>query len=193
MIEDLILKNRSYRKFDESVEINTELLKSWVNLARLSASSANLQMLKYIISNDREMNREIFESLGWARYLKDWKGPESGQRPSAYIVILGDTQLGKNFDTDTGIVAQSILLGAVSQGFGGCMIADIKKNKLREDLSLADEFEMKLVIALGKPAETIIIDDLDQRSGHQYWRDENDVHHVPKRPLSELILNSYSM
>ena len=122
MIKDLILKNRSYRRFDEHTAISEAQLRSWVDLVRLSASGANIQPLKFMLSNQPERNTAIFDCLGWAGYLKEWKGPESGERPAAYIILLGDTEIGKKFDTDMGIAAQSILLGAVEAGYGGCML-----------------------------------------------------------------------
>lgn len=84
MIKELVMKTRSCRRFKEEA-ISEELLRELVDLARLSASAANLQPLKYIISYKKEMNDIIFPKLKWAGYLKDWDGPEEGERPSAYI------------------------------------------------------------------------------------------------------------
>ena len=130
MIKDLILKNRSYRKFSK-LNINDQTLKEFIDLARNSSSAGNLQPLKYIFSCKDEKNNLIFPHLAWAGYLKDWNGPLEEERPSAYIIILGDTRIGKSFGYDCGIAAQSILLGAVERGLGGCMIASIDKEGLR--------------------------------------------------------------
>jgi len=97
VIYDIILRNRSYRRFYQDREISLETLRGFIELARLSPSSANLQPLKYILSNTSEKNGIIFSTLAWAGYLKDWPGPEEGERPSAYIVILGDTNITKDF------------------------------------------------------------------------------------------------
>ena len=112
MIEELIHKNRSYRRFDQKHIISLSILKELVELARHSASAANLQPLKYILVCNEKTNRIIFEKLSWAGYLKDWPGPVEGERPSAYIIILGDTTISKSFSVDHGIASQSILLGA---------------------------------------------------------------------------------
>jgi nitroreductase len=187
MLHDLITKNRSYRRFDESVTISYNQLKEWIELARLSASGRNAQPLKYIISCEKEKNEKIFSTLGWAAYLRDWDGPAEGERPSAYLVQLLDTEISTNFFCDDGIAMQNILLGAVEAGFGGCIFRTINKPKLIELLSIPEKFQIVNVIALGKPNETVVIEVLKE-GDFKYWRDENGVHHVPKRSLSELIL-----
>ena len=167
-------------------------LKQLVDLGRLSASAANRQPLKYILSCDRQTNEKIFPCIGWAAYLKDWNGPEKGERPAAYIVLLGDTTISNEFWCDHGISGQSILLGATEMGLGGCFIGAINKNKLRKELNIAPELTIMLIIALGDPAEEIIIASTADTNGNiRYWRDENGTHHVPKRPLGEVILGTY--
>jgi nitroreductase len=165
-----------------------EDLRGLVDLARLSASAANRQPLKYILSNDVTVNGAIFEHLGWAAYLKDWPGPAEGERPSAYIIILGDTDIARDFWCDHGIAAQSILLGAVEKGLGGCMIGAINKKSLAEALHISGRYEILLVIAIGKPKEEVRIERVGPDGDIRYWRDENGVHHVPKRSLEEIIL-----
>lgn len=188
MLEKLVTRNRSCRRFYEEEPITAEMLRELINLARLSASAANLQPLKYILICDRETNTRIFPYLGWAGYLKDWAGPVEGERPSAYIVILGDTDISKSIDCDHGIAAQSILLGATEQGLGGCIIGSIRKQQLRQMLDIPSRYEVLLVIALGKPKEKVVIETLGPDKDIKYWRDSDDVHHVPKRSLDEIIL-----
>ncbi len=192
MLEELIRKNRSYRRFQQDVPLRVETLRALVNLARLSASGANLQPLKYILSCDPAMNARIFPHTRWAGYLKDWDGPAEGERPAAYIIILGDTEIRRSFGCDHGIAAQSIMLGAAERGFGGCMLGAIDREELRQTLDVPKRYEILLVLALGKPAETVVLEEADAESGIEYYRDENDVHHVPKRSLEELILREHS-
>ncbi len=189
MIRDLIIKNRSYRRFDKTQKISVEQLTVWVELARFSASGRNAQPLKYVLTNDEADNREIFECLAWAGYLTDWKGPSEDEQPVAYITMLHDSRIAEKYYCDDGIAAQSILLGAVEAGFGGCIIASVNRKKLRELLKLPGYFEIIQVLALGKPAETVVIDDAEN-GNIRYWRDEQSVHHVPKRPLEELIVGN---
>jgi nitroreductase len=185
---DLVIKNRSYRRFDESHTISRETLVELVSLARCTASAANRQPLKYILSSEPEMNARIFSCLAWAAYLKDWDGPAPGERPSAYIVILLDETIAKNCLCDDGIAAQTILLGAVEKGIGGCMIASIQREKLGLELEIPDHFEIRLVLAFGKPAERVELEDLGPEGDIRYWRDEEEIHHVPKRKVEELIV-----
>ena len=189
MLRELIIQNRSCRRFDEGFAIERRTLEELVDLARLSASAANLQPLKYILSCEPQRNAEIFAHLAWAAYLKDWPGPAPGERPSAYIVILGDTAIAKDFGCDHGIAAQSILLGARERGLAGCMIGLIQREELRETLEIPARYEILLVLALGKPREQAVIDDPGSGGDIRYWRDRDGVHHVPKRPLKELIID----
>jgi nitroreductase len=188
MIKELVEKSRSYRRFHQDVTITNDTLRELVNLARLSPSGGNVQPLKFLLSHTEESNALIFPRLRWASYLKDWEGPEEGERPSAYIIILGDMEISQSFGVNPGIAVQSILLGAVEKGFGGCIIASIKKDELRQVLEIPLRYKILLVLALGKPAETVIIEPLEPGGDFKYWRDENSVHHVPKRSLDELLI-----
>jgi nitroreductase len=188
MLKDLVLKCRSYRRFDESVAIERETLEELVDLARCTASAVNRQPLRYILSLEPEKNAKIFRHLGWAAALKDWPGPAEGERPAAYIIILGDKRLTDNFWCDHGIAAQTILLGAVEKGLGGCMLGSVNKPALTKDLGIADYYEIMLVIALGKPGETVVLEEMEADGSFTYWRDEKSVHHVPKRKLKDVIV-----
>ena len=189
MIRDLIIKNRTYRRFLEDVAVERETLREFVDLARLSASAANMQPLKYVISCEPQKNALIFRHLGWAGYLKDWPGPSEGERPSAYIIILSDTKISEFADCDHGIAAQSILLGAAEKGLGGCMIGTVQRKELSEALNIPPRYRILLVLALGKPKETVVLETVGPDGSIEYWRDADGVHHVPKRPLDELILD----
>jgi nitroreductase len=138
MYKDLVLKNRSYRRFHEHEKIEFSTLMELVDLARCSASAKNSQPLKYIISASEQNNNLIFPTLAWAGYYKDWDGPSEGEKPAAYIIILGDKNISPSFSCDHGIAAQTILLGATEKGFGGCMIASIQRDKLKAVLELKD-------------------------------------------------------
>jgi nitroreductase len=190
-LRDLVLRNRSYRRFEQEVAVDLETLRTLVDLARLSASAANRQPLKYILSCDPETNARIFPHTRWAGYLKDWGGPEESERPAAYVVILGDTEIGKSFDCDHGIAAQSIMLGATERGLGGCMLGALDREGLRRTLDIPERYEILLALALGKPRETVVIEDVGPDGDIKYYRDDAGVHHVPKRSLDELILREY--
>lgn len=188
MLEEIVRKNRSYRRFYQDVPIKLETLRELVDLGRLSASAMNLQPLKYMLSCEPKKNAIIFPNLGWAAFLKDWKGPEEGEKPSAYIIMLGDTEISRSVGCDHGIAAQSILLGATEKGLGGCMIATVKRPELSKALRIEPRYEIVLVIALGKPKETVVIDKVKPDGDTKYWRDSHGVHHVPKRALDDIIV-----
>jgi nitroreductase len=188
MLRKLVLKNRSYRRFHQQIPVSLETLRELVDLARVSASGANLQPLKYILSCDPTINALIFANLAWAGYIKDWPGPEEGERPAAYIIILGDKTISQSFGCDHGIAAQSILLGATEIGLGGCMIGSIRRAELSQAMSIPREYELLLVIALGEPKETVVLETVGPGGDIKYWRDEQGIHHVPKRSLEEIIV-----
>ncbi|MBU4345300.1 MAG: nitroreductase family protein [Proteobacteria bacterium] len=197
MIADLIKKNRSCRRFYQNHAVSLKALKCMVNLARLSASAANLQPLNYILSSNPEKNDLIFSCLAWAGYIKDWPGPKDGERPAAYIIILGNTNISKNFWCDHGIASQSMLLGAREKGLAGCMIGAVNRRKLRKILNIPPKYKILLVLAIGKPKEKVKIEVVDSDSSLstvnniKYWRDGKGVHHVPKRKLTDIILDCY--
>ncbi|MEA3339480.1 MAG: nitroreductase family protein [Chloroflexota bacterium] len=191
MLEELIRKNRSYRRFYQDVAVELETLRALVNLARLSASGSNLQPLKYILSCDLETNGLLFPHTRWAGYLKDWDGPAEGERPAAYVVVLGDTEIRKSFGCDHGIAAQSIMLGATERGLGGCILGAIDRDGLRQALDIPERYEVLLVLALGQPKEQVALEEVGPDGDIKYYRDDEDVHHVPKRSLDELILQEH--
>ena len=178
---------RSYRRFDQTISIPEEDLRTIVDAARLSPSGRNAQALKFIVSSTEASNANIFPTLSWAGYLTDWDGPAEGERPSAYIIQLLDTDIAKSTLADEGITAQSMLLQAVELGYGGCIIASVKRDNLRKVLDIPEKYEIKFIIALGKPVEKVVIEDI-QDGDFKYYRDPKGVHHVPKRPLDEIIL-----
>lgn len=192
MIADLIKENRSCRRFYQDHLLEPETLKGLVGLARLSASAANLQPLKYVLSCNDKINGQIFSCLKWAGYMKDWPGPQEGERPSGYIIILVDEKESNEWVAyDCGIAGQSILLGARAKGLAGCMIGAINRNKLLDLLQIPKQFKILLVIAIGKPKEKIIVEGVGPDNNIRYWRDQNGVHHVPKRKLDDIIIGAY--
>ncbi|MFC1999206.1 nitroreductase family protein [Chloroflexota bacterium] len=188
MIRGLIEKNRSRRRFYETAPISVETLRELVDLARLSASAANLQPLKYVLSCDPDKNALIFPHLAWAGYLTDWPGPAEGERPSAYIIILGDKEISSSAGCDHGIAAQNILLGVVEKELGGCIIASIQRDGLRRALTIPSRYDILLVLALGKPKEKTELETVGPSGDIKYWRNSEGVHHVPKRSLDDIII-----
>ena len=188
MVRDLVLANRSYRRFQQSHTIDMATLRELIELATLCPSSGNLQPLRYVLSCEPDKNAKIFQHLAWAGYLADWPGPTQGERPAAYVVVLGDSQACHSVNCDHGIAAQTILLGAVERGLGGCIIGSIQREPLSKTLGIPDRYKILLVVALGKPAERIVLEPVGPDGNIKYWREGNGVHHVPKRAPDQVIL-----
>ncbi len=191
--KDLVLETRSYRRFYQDQKISTAQLQELVDLARLSASPRNQQALKFMLIENEKQCQLLFPLLGWASGLPAWDGPAEGERPAAYIIILGDNSLipqGKStfHEAAYGIAAQSIMLGATEIGFGGCIIVSIQRKPLREAFQIPDNLEILAVLALGMPKEIVAIEEMPKCGDYNYRRDENGMHFVPKRCLHDLIL-----
>ena len=186
-LQQTIMKTRSFRRFWQAEPITIEILQELIDLARLGGSARNVQPLKYLLVNAPAQNAVIFPHLGWAGYLKDWQGPVEGERPSAYIICLLDTRITNEAECDLGIATQNILLGATEKGLGGCRIASFSK-KLQGVLDIPDNLQILLVLALGKQKDAVLLEDSGPDGNIKYWRDENQVHHVPKRSLEEIII-----
>lgn len=188
-LRELVEKCRSYRRFEENQRIGEENLRELVDLARFTASTANSQALKYRIVFTEEECARLFPCIAWAGALPDWDGPKEGERPSGYILICCDQSLGKNKQWDDGITAQTIMLGAVEMGFGGCMIGSFQRKEAARILGIDQEkYSLDLLLALGKPKEKVVIVPVKEDGDVRYYRDEEQVHYVPKRALEDVLL-----
>lgn len=185
---ELVKKTRTYRRFDQSRKVDESKLRKLVEYASFTPSPANKMPLKYILSTEEGTNEKIFATLGWAGYLPDWQGPAEGEKPTAYLVMLRDNEISKQSATDEGIQAQAIMLGATDMGLGGCIMANIKRNELREALGINERFDIALVLALGYPTERVVIERVGEDGDIKYYHDEENKNHVPKRSVDELIV-----
>ena len=131
----------------------------------------------------------MFSSVGWAIFDgKRDPGPPEGERPSAYIIMLGDTEISKNFSMDPGISCQSIFLGAREKGLGGTIHGTVKRNEVIEAFKIPPRYQIVAVLSLGKVKEKAVIETVGPDGNFNYWRDSDDVHHVPKRALDDIII-----
>ena len=184
-LKELVLKNRSYRRFDETKKISMKQLEDWTDLGRLSPCGMNRQGLKFALIANEKKNLEVFNTLVWAGYLSDWDGPTEGERPTGYIIVLRDARIAPNSLGDEGYAVQSILLGAVEAGYGGCTLGAIDRLSLVKELGLPDYLEIVWVLALGVPNEEIEI--VSVKEDIKYYRDAQGKHYVPKRSLEDVI------
>ncbi len=186
MMKDLVQKNRSYRRFYEEKKITEKQVRELIDIARMTPSGANKQSIRYMYTCTQEENNKVFPYLRWAGYYQDWDGPEEGERPTAYIILL--CKNGVNAPQDEGIIGQTILLSATEEGMGGCFIANVDRAGLAEAIQVPDGYQIKLVIALGYPKEKVVIDEISESDDIKYYRDGDQTHHVPKIKLEDLII-----
>lgn len=191
-MQEIIAKTRTFRRFNQKEPISMTTLQELVDLARLGGSARNGQPWQYMVVNTPELCAKIFPYLGWAGYLTDWKGPVEGERPSAYVLCLLNKNRLKGPESeaqfDLGVATQNLLLGAMEKRIGGCRIGAFNP-QLAALFEMPEHLTISLVVALGKPRETVIIEECKNDDDVRYWRDEHGVHHVPKRPLTSCLVN----
>lgn len=190
-MQEKIVKTRTFRRFFEKERIGISTLRELIDLARLGGSARNGQPWQYMVINSPELCDKVFPYLGWAGYLPDWKGPEPGERPSAYVLCFLNKRWLKGPESeaqfDLGIATQNLLLGAMEKRIGGCRIGAFNP-KLADLFQVPEHLQLSLVVALGRPKETVIVEECRDEEDIRYWRDENGVHHVPKRSLKSCLL-----
>ena len=183
-VYETILSRRSIRRFTHDT-IDGEALKKFVNAARLAPSAANLQPLEYIIVTEKNLCNQIFETLGWAAYIKPKWVPSEYERPNAYIVVLVKNIKNPYYQRDVGLATAHIILCAEAEGLSSCIVCNINKERIQSIFKIPKEVSVDSVIALGYKAETSTVEDM--KNSVKYWRDDHDILHVPKRRLDEII------
>ena len=190
-MQEIIAKTRTFRRFIQKETISTTILHELIDLARMGGSARNSQPWQYLVVNTPELCAKIFPFLAWAGYLPDWPGPMEGERPSAYVLCLLNSKRLRGSpgeaQFDLGVATQNLLLGAMEKRIGGCRIGAFNP-KLAELFELPEHLTLSLVIALGKPRETVIVEDCKDDDDIRYWRDEHGVHQVPKRSLKSCLV-----
>jgi len=184
-----IIKRRSIRRFKQK-PILLDVLKKFVNAARLAPSAANLQPLEFCIVNNKDLCSKVFEALSWAGYIKPEWSPAESERPMAYIIILVKDSKNLWYLRDVSFAASNIVLCAEGEGLASCILCKIDKEKIRKSLKIPEQIIIDSVIALGYGAEQSIVEDIVDSV--KYYRDEKQVLHVPKRKLEDIIhINKY--
>lgn len=185
MIHEKITKRRTIRKFT-NVSVPSDVLVKCVDAARLSPSGMNVQALKFIIVNDEKLLTGIFQRTNWAGYLPDYS-PSEKEMPRAYIIVLLDRKIRNNPGHDAGIAAMSISMVAYDFGLASCILGAIDKKELHKILDLPQNLEVVLAVAFGYPAESYPIVDKIKNDDIKYWLDKDNILHVPKRDLKDIM------
>lgn len=189
MLNELLKKSRSYRSFKPDIEVSEELLLEFIDNARIAAATMNLQPLKYRLVTSREEMAKLLPLTRWAAVL-GIKLPPENHEPKAAIIVCHDTDVtpfNPIFLKDVGICSEIIMLSAAEHGLGGCIIGSADARKLSDTFALSENLLPQLVLTFGVPDETVVIEDAEG-GDVKYYRDENNVHHSPKRKLSDIII-----
>lgn len=185
-VYETILKRRSIRKYKQ-LEVNADILNKLINAARVAPQGANLQPLKYIVVNNKELLSSIFDTIGWAAYIKPEGNPKEDERPTAYIVVLADTEIKKvGYDIDAGAAVENILLTAEEESLGTCWLGAINRDKIKAILNIPERYVVHTMVALGYPTEEPVMEESKDDS-IKYYKDANGVLHVPKRKFEEVV------
>ena len=183
-IYEVILKRRTIRRF-QNKKVPYGVLEKCVNAARLAPSAANLQPCEYMIVDEEDLLDEVFGTLQWAGYISDGSPPPS-QRPTAYIIVLINREVKrKEFEHDVGMAVENIVLTALEEGVGSCCFGAVEREELRKRLSIPKKYIIDLVIALGYPNESPVLEPFT--GSVKYWKDKKGLLHVPKRKLKDIL------
>ena len=189
-LRELMISDRTFRRFREDRPVSEETLERLVELTRYCHSGRNAQPLRYVLIVNEELRDKVFPALKWAGYYKDWDGPEAGERPTAYLIQCLDTHYGKDCLCDDGLQLEAISLGMRTLGLGGCIIKAFNAPLLTEILKLDSRYVPRYVVAVGYPSEEVKLEDMngEEDADFKYYRTPDGIHHVPKRPLSQLVI-----
>ncbi len=180
---DFFTKRRSIRSFQQK-KVPSTLLQECVNVARLSPSAKNQQLLDYIIVTDANIRNSLFSHLHWAGSLPSWN-PSHDEQPMAYIVIVLKKTNDELYRYDVGIALAHIVLYAEAHTLGSCILKNIDYEEIKQLLNLPESFVVDAVVALGyKKGESVVETSDEER---KYWMDDQGVLHVPKRSLFSLL------
>ena len=184
-IYELILKRRTIRRFKPE-QVTEELLNKLVNAGRLAPSGANLQPLEFIVVNNSELVNKVFPSLKWAGYIAPAGNPPEGKRPTAYVIVLINTEIrSQGGEVDAAAAIENMILAALEDGVGSCWLGAIDRDKLRTLFNIPQNYRVDSVLALGYPDESPVLEEVTDSI--KYLNDENGVLHVPKRKLSDIV------
>ncbi len=189
-IEEAIFKRRTIRRFKQD-PISIEILKKLIDYARVAPMARNVQGLEFVIVENSETREKLFKLIKFAGSLpEDQRTPESGREPTAYIIVLVNTEIKPSFfDFDIGAAVENILLGAINYGIGSCWMANIKVRKIKSLLEVPDQYQVKHVISLGYSDEESFMEPYE--GSYKYWKNPDGTMHVPKRDLDDVIFKIF--
>ena len=186
-VYDAVMKRRTIRKFQQK-EVSSDILAKLIDCARVAAYGANVQPLKFAVISGGKLPEKIYPLTKWAGYLSDG-APKEGERPQAYIAVLGDSSIKPNkmFEVDAGAAVTTMMLEAVELGLGTCWLGAIQREDIKKLLSLDQQLEVVYLLAVGYPAQESRMTDM--RDGDvRYFVDGDGTVNVPKRSMDEVFI-----
>ena len=147
---ELLKTRRTYRRFDQTKKIPDDAVNDIVRAQQYASCGNNRQPLRYIVVRDEKLVDEIFGITRWAASLPPEQGqPKDGEHPVMFVVVLEDNKLKNAITgTDAGLAISNMTLAAWNHGIGSCIIANVKKDALKELLSIGEEYTVNCVVAL---------------------------------------------
>lgn len=185
---NLVRQARTRRRYVNAVKVSRDEVVGFIDTARNVASAMNAQPLRYRVVTDAAECEAVFQATNWAKGLRTGPAPAPEERPSAWVIILSVGQTALDPGIDVGIAAQTINLAASAAGYATCMLLSIDRAKIAEALKLPEGLKIQLLMSVGKPGEQVAIEEFKPGVQMPYWRTQDQVHHVPKRKLEDVLI-----
>ena len=184
-VYEAITTRRTIRRFKQD-PIDAAVLEKIVNAARLAPSGSNSQPLEFVLVTDPGVRKAVFDQTAWGGRVRPRRNPQPGQEPTAWVVVLVNSQRGPDTAPhDAAAAIENMLLTATAEGIGTCWIASVQKDDLAKALNIPDHCRIDSVVAFGYPDESPVLEETDEDIA--YYLDDNDVLHVPKRKLKDVL------
>jgi nitroreductase len=191
-VYEAVTRRRSIRRFKDT-PVAYAILERCVNAARLAPTAINSQLCEYIIVDDERLLPRVLDAVAmWAGVPRPDNGWPPERRPKAYIVTLINTGLEKergagrvNTNYDAALAVENTVLVAQEKGLGSCVLTGINRKKLRRALNIPDRYEIAILLALGFPDESPVVE--VTTGSVERWVDDKGVLHVPKRRLEDVL------
>ena len=176
---ELLKKRRTIRCFKQ-VQVFDKDIRYILEAARVVSCGGNVQKLRYIVAQDKQLVKDIFENTAWAGLVSPNRSPEWGKNAPLTFIILTSSDTGGVIQANAGAAVQSMEYAAADVGLGACWIGAYKKENVEKILELPEQEETLYLLAVGYPDEEPVQDDIDSDESMKYYLDDKDVLHVPK-------------
>jgi nitroreductase len=184
-VYDAITTRRTIRRFQQKL-IDSALLERIVNAGRLAPSGGNCQPVEFILVTESALSQQVFATTAWAGGVAPRRTPKPGQEPTAWVIILLNSKRGPvSAKADAAAAIENMILTALEAGLGSCWIGSVKRDELAKILNVPEHCAIDSVVALGFPDESPLAEDTDDDIA--YYLDDDDVLHVPKRKLKDVL------